>query len=154
LRKDNTYFSALSPTYSFKYIAIISAFYYYAHPKKIILNHLPITNASVALEHEIILMDHITLIGLMAAICTTTAFVPQVIAILRTGNVEGISVLMYSIFTVGIALWLSYGILVQDLPMLLANSISLVLALMVLGLTVYKRWQHKKQILAETPITV
>lgn len=90
-------------------------------------------------------MDQTTLIGLLAATCTTAAFVPQVIAILRTGNVDGISVLMYSIFTVGIALWLSYGVKVNDLPMILANSISLLLALSVLTLTVFKRWQKKKQ---------
>ncbi len=89
-------------------------------------------------------MDQTTLIGLLAATCTTAAFVPQVIAILRTGNVDGISVMMYSIFTVGIALWLSYGILVNDLPMLLANAISLLLAISVLSLTIYKRWQQKK----------
>ncbi|EPJ46233.1 MAG: hypothetical protein OFPII_22050 [Osedax symbiont Rs1] len=87
-------------------------------------------------------MDYTPLIGLMAATCTTAAFVPQVIAILKTGNVDGISVMMYSIFTVGIALWLSYGLLVNDLPMILANAVSLILALMVLVLTVYKRWQH------------
>ncbi len=98
-------------------------------------------------------MDQTTLIGLMAATCTTAAFVPQVIAILKTGNVDGISVMMYSIFTVGIALWLSYGLLVNDLPMILANTISLVLALMVLVLTVYKRWQHKKSQPSEPPIT-
>ena len=85
-----------------------------------------------------------TLIGLMAAFCTTAAFVPQVVAILRTGNVDGISVTMYSIFTLGIALWLTYGIIVNDLPMLLANSISLVLAALVLILTISKRWQQKK----------
>ena len=87
-------------------------------------------------------MDYTPLIGLMAATCTTAAFVPQVIAILKTGNVDGISVMMYSIFTVGIALLLSYGLLVNDLPMILANAVSLILALMVLVLTVYKRWQH------------
>ena len=98
-------------------------------------------------------MDYTTLIGLMAATCTTAAFVPQVIAILKTGNVDGISVMMYSIFTVGIALWLSYGLLVNDLPMILANAVSLVLALMVLVLTVYKRWQHKKLLSSKPPIT-
>jgi MtN3 and saliva related transmembrane protein len=89
-------------------------------------------------------MDQITYIGLFAAIFTTAAFIPQVIAILRTGNVDGISISMYSIFTIGVALWLSYGILVNDLPMLLANSITLVLALSVLGLTIFKRFKNKQ----------
>jgi len=89
-------------------------------------------------------MDSTTLIGLMAAFCTTCAFVPQVIQILRTGNVDGISLQMYTIFTLGVALWLTYGIIMDDLPMLLANMVTLALALMVLGLTLRKRMQNKK----------
>ena len=89
-------------------------------------------------------MEHTTLIGLMAAICTTAAFVPQVVAILKTGNVDGISISMYSIFTLGIALWLSYGVLVGDLPMILANAVSLLLAFSVLVLTISKRTRQKK----------
>ncbi|MBN3564448.1 SemiSWEET transporter [Aliamphritea spongicola] len=84
-------------------------------------------------------MDTTTLIGLTAAFCTTAAFIPQVIQILRTGNVEGISLLMYSIFTCGVAMWLTYGIILEDLPMLLANLITLILALAVLILTIKKR---------------
>ena len=84
-------------------------------------------------------MDATTLIGLTAAFCTTAAFIPQVIQILRTGNVEGISLLMYSIFTCGVAMWLTYGIILKDLPMLLANLITLILALAVLILTIRKR---------------
>ena len=84
-------------------------------------------------------MDITTLIGLTAAFCTTAAFIPQVIQILRTGNVEGISLLMYSIFTCGVAMWLTYGIILEDLPMLLANLITLILALAVLILTIRKR---------------
>ncbi|MCJ8337389.1 MAG: SemiSWEET transporter [Pseudomonadales bacterium] len=95
-----------------------------------------------------------TLIGLMAAFCTTAAFVPQVVAILRTGNVDGISVTMYSIFTLGIALWLTYGIIVNDLPMLLANSVSLVLASLVLILTISKRLQQKKMLIDNPKIIV
>lgn len=101
-------------------------------------------------------MDQITTIGVFAAMFTTASFVPQVVAILRTGNVEGISVTMYSIFTVGIALWLSYGILVQDLPMLLANAITLVLALAVLTLTIRTRLKKRtalKANLKEAQIT-
>lgn len=90
-------------------------------------------------------MEHNTLIGFMAAFCTTVSFVPQVIHILRTGNVDGISLLMYSIFTTGVSLWLLYGFLVDDMPMMAANLITLILALMVLGLTIYKRKLQKFQ---------
>ncbi|MGB0662949.1 MAG: SemiSWEET family sugar transporter [Pontibacterium sp.] len=89
-------------------------------------------------------MENTTLIGLFAAVLTTSAFVPQVLQILRTGNVDGISLQMYSIFTVGVALWLTYGIIVKDVPMLLANLVTFILASIVLGLTVYKRFQQAK----------
>lgn len=98
-------------------------------------------------------MDQTTLLGLFAASCTTAAFVPQVIAILKTGNVDGISVMMYSIFTMGVALWLFYGLKMQDIPMIVANTVTLGLALLVLGLTVYKRWQNRKIEHAQTNIT-
>lgn len=89
-------------------------------------------------------MEDTSLIGFIAAFCTTAAFVPQVLQILRTGNVDGISLQMYSIFTFGVAMWLTYGIILQDLPMLLANLVTLVLALTVLGLTLRKRLQKRQ----------
>ena len=63
-------------------------------------------------------MEPVTLIGLLAACCTTVAFIPQVIQILRTGNVDGISLMMYSVFTVGVTCWLIYGLALKDLPMI------------------------------------
>ena len=84
-------------------------------------------------------MELLSFLGFAAALCTTAAFVPQVLQILKTGNVEGISLGMYSIFTLGVALWLSYATLIGDLPMLLANLVTLLLAGLVLGLTLHKR---------------
>lgn len=89
-------------------------------------------------------MDMLTLIGLVAACCTTAAFIPQVVAILRTGNVDGISLQMYVIFTLGVALWFSYGIILGDLPIILANLITLALSASVLTLTISKRLQLRK----------
>ena len=80
-----------------------------------------------------------TFIGLAAAFCTTAAFIPQVIQILKTGNVDGISLSMYSIFTMGVALWLTYAVIIGDLPMLLANIVTLLLASCVLIMTLKKR---------------
>lgn len=91
-------------------------------------------------------MEQTTLIGLIAACCTTAAFIPQVIQIIRTGNVDGISLHMYSIFTFGVSMWLVYGLIVQDLPMILANLITLILAASVLGLTIYKRLKKPTQV--------
>jgi len=67
------------------------------------------------------------------------AFVPQVVQILKTKNVEGISLGMYAIFTLGVALWLIYATIIGDLPMLLANLVTLILSGGVLTLTVRSR---------------
>lgn len=72
------------------------------------------------------------LLGYLAATLTTLSFVPQVWRTLRTRDVSGISLRMYSIFTAGIAVWLAYGIVLEETPMILANSVSLVLACSVL----------------------
>ncbi|MGB0733417.1 MAG: SemiSWEET family sugar transporter [Pontibacterium sp.] len=89
-------------------------------------------------------MEITTLIGLVAAFCTTTAFVPQVLLILRTGNVDGISLQMYSIFTFGVAMWFTYGIVLRNIPVLLANFVTLILAASVLGLTIHKHAKRKR----------
>ncbi|QDC43956.1 SemiSWEET transporter [Methylophilus medardicus] len=73
-------------------------------------------------------------IGSIAAICTTVAFVPQVIQSWRTRDLSGISLPMYSIFTTGVLLWLVYGILEQDWPVMIANAVTAVLAGVVLWL--------------------
>lgn len=78
-------------------------------------------------------------IGLSAAALTTIAFLPQVIRSWRTRDTRAISLPMYSIFTVGIALWLIYGILLRDLPITLANGVTLLLALTVLVLKIRYR---------------
>ncbi|MFN7055341.1 SemiSWEET transporter [Hyphomonas sp.] len=74
------------------------------------------------------------LIGLIAAFLTTLSFVPQALHIVRTGRTEGISLVMYALFTTGIAVWLVYGILIGSLPVILSNSITLGLALTILTL--------------------
>jgi MtN3 and saliva related transmembrane protein len=73
-------------------------------------------------------------IGLAAAFLTTISFLPQVYRSLRTRDTRSISLSMYTLFTLGIALWLVYGMLIHDLPVMLANGVTLVLALIVLAL--------------------
>lgn len=72
------------------------------------------------------------LIGYAAAILTTVSFVPQAILTLRTRNVSGISLGMYSCFTAGVALWLVYGISLGQWPLILANAITLALASVIM----------------------
>lgn len=73
-------------------------------------------------------------IGSLAACLTTASFVPQVWLSFKTRDVSGVSFGMYSVFTVGVALWLVYGLLLNSRPMVIANSITLVLALLILGM--------------------
>lgn len=74
------------------------------------------------------------LIGYLAASLTTLAFVPQAWMTWRSRDVRGISLGMYSVFTAGVALWLVYGVLLGAWPLMLANGITLVLALFILGM--------------------
>ena len=73
-------------------------------------------------------------LGYVAGTLTTVSLLPQVWRTWRTRDVSGISLKMYSIFSLGIAIWLAYGIALKQTPMLLANGTSLVLALCVLAM--------------------
>ena len=78
-------------------------------------------------------MIHLTeWIGYVAASLTTASFVPQAWLTFKTRDVRGISLGMYSAFTLGIALWLVYGWLIQAWPVVIANLITLVLAASIL----------------------
>ncbi len=72
--------------------------------------------------------------GYLAAVLTSSSFIPQAVMTIRTRNTQGISLAMYVIFTVGVALWLAYGICINSWPMILANTVTLTLAATVLGL--------------------
>jgi MtN3 and saliva related transmembrane protein len=81
-------------------------------------------------------MTRVALLGLVAACCTTIAFVPQVVRIWRTRSTRDISLGMFVVLTVGMLLWLVYGLLVRDLPLVLANSATFTLSLTILVLKV------------------
>ena len=72
------------------------------------------------------------LIGTLAACLTTASFIPQAWHTFRTRDVSGISLGMYSLFTLGVALWLVYGILLTAWPIIIANVITTSLALAIL----------------------
>lgn len=67
-------------------------------------------------------------LGLLAGVLTTLAFVPQVIRVWRTRSARDLSLASFAIFTVGVALWLAYGIAIGALPVIVANAVTLVLA--------------------------
>lgn len=73
-------------------------------------------------------------IGGAAGFLTTVAFIPQVVKIWTTKSAEDISVLMFGIFTLGVVLWLIYGLMLGALPIVLANIVTLALAVTVLVL--------------------
>ena len=74
------------------------------------------------------------LIGALAATATTVAFLPQVLHTLKTRDTKGISLSMYSVFTAGVFLWLVYGILIVAWPIIVANTLTLILATTILAL--------------------
>ena len=84
-------------------------------------------------------LDTHDLVGYLAAIMTTTAFVPQALKSWRTRDLSGVSLTMYSLFTIGVALWLVYGLLLGSWPITIANTITLVLAGVVLALKLMHR---------------
>jgi MtN3 and saliva related transmembrane protein len=73
-------------------------------------------------------MSIIQIIGLLAGGCTTVAFVPQVIKTWRSRSARDLSLGMFLIFTAGVVLWLLYGFLIRDIPVIAANLITLLLA--------------------------
>ena len=79
-------------------------------------------------------MVWIDAIGSVAAVLTTASFIPQAWHSFKTRDVSGVSLGMYSVFTLGVALWLLYGVLLQSWPLMIANSITLLLAAAILGM--------------------
>lgn len=83
-----------------------------------------------------------TLLGYPAAFLTTIAFVPQAWQSWRTRDLTGISLPMYALFTLGVALWLGYGVVIDSLPVIAANSVTLLLAATVLWLKIRQVRAH------------
>jgi len=77
-------------------------------------------------------MELHTMIGLAAGFCTTIAFLPQALKTWKTKSAKDLSLGMYSIFCTGIILWLTYGIMIQDIPIILTNVASMSLAASIL----------------------
>jgi MtN3 and saliva related transmembrane protein len=73
-------------------------------------------------------MNTIQLLGMTAGALTTAAFLPQVVKTWKTRSAKDLSLGMFSLFCLGVALWLVYGLMVKDLPVIAANLITLMLA--------------------------
>ena len=79
-------------------------------------------------------MNIVAIIGLVAAMCTTVSFLPQIIKSVKTKHTADLSLTMYSILTIGVFSWLIYGILIQSLPIIIANTITLFFSFTILVL--------------------
>ena len=78
----------------------------------------------------------INLIGTVAAILTTSAFLPQAVKTIKHKSTKDISLIMYVVLVAGIIFWIIYGFLLNAMPIILANSITFILAFTVLVLKI------------------
>ncbi len=76
-------------------------------------------------------MTNLDILGLAASFCTTSSFIPQVYRTYKTRDVSGISLSTYVIITIGLLLWLTYGILKNDFPLIVANSTMVLLTITI-----------------------
>lgn len=81
-------------------------------------------------------VELITIVGLLAALFSTVSFLPQVIKAFKSRQTKDISLSMYAVLTTGIFLWLVYGLAMGDVPIIIANAVTLVLVSFVLILKV------------------
>ena len=82
-------------------------------------------------------MNYIDLIGLFAGTCVTISVIPQILKVWRTKKVKAISLKTFSILTFGIGVWILYGILKNDVPIIITNGVSFCLNLLMIYFIVY-----------------
>ena len=82
------------------------------------------------------MMNLTTIVGYAAGTLTTIAFVPQLLKVWRTKSTEDISLLMFLIFTSGVVMWLIYGVLLDEAPIVVTNTVTLGLASAILWLKI------------------
>jgi MtN3 and saliva related transmembrane protein len=85
-------------------------------------------------------MSIVSFLGLVAASLTTISFLPQVLKTWKSRSAKDLSLGMFLTFTFGVALWLVYGVMINDLPVILANVVTLLLASTLLFFKL--RWKH------------
>jgi MtN3 and saliva related transmembrane protein len=88
-------------------------------------------------------MDFTSIIGNIAALLTTISFLPQAIKTIKTKDTGSLSFPMYLLFVTGVSLWLIYGMLNKQMPIILGNLITLILAGIILGFMVKGRFSKK-----------
>jgi MtN3 and saliva related transmembrane protein len=91
------------------------------------------------------------LVGALAGVLTTISFVPQVLKTWRSGSAEDLSLFMFTLFSAGLLLWLVYGIALRSLPIILANGITLVLALSIVMLKIRHMLRCRSPVVVHDP---
>jgi MtN3 and saliva related transmembrane protein len=81
-------------------------------------------------------MAMINIVGVVASICTATSLIPQLIKIIRDKKADDISLPMLAILFAGVALWIWYGVMKNDLIIIISNAISLMLNAVIVVLSV------------------
>jgi len=76
-------------------------------------------------------LSYLTMIGLLAGCLTTIAFVPQVLRVWRTRSTTDISLGMFGLMSLGVLMWLIYGLMLGDIPIIAANAVTLMLAVSI-----------------------
>jgi MtN3 and saliva related transmembrane protein len=82
------------------------------------------------------MQEFIPVFGYAAAVLTTLSFLPQAVKTIKEKNTEGISLSMYSLFTIGVLLWLLYGLFMKDIPIIAANGVTFILSATILTLKI------------------
>jgi len=90
----------------------------------------------------------VNLIGSVAAVCTTISFLPQLIRVYRLKSAREISLTMFLVYSLGIFLWLLYGVFIRSFPVIMSNAFTLALSLAILVLKIrYDRKRHSTPLL-------
>ncbi|MDR1055931.1 MAG: SemiSWEET transporter [Prevotellaceae bacterium] len=88
-------------------------------------------------------MEWVSYVGFVAAFCTSMSFLPQAYKVIKTRDTRSISLVMYIVYVIGVSLWLIYGILTADIPLIVANFVTLLLAAFILFIKIKNRGTDK-----------
>ncbi|WP_135467161.1 SemiSWEET family sugar transporter [Crenalkalicoccus roseus] len=96
-------------------------------------------------------MDAATIVGALATLASTTSFVPQAWKVIRTRDTAAISARMYTVTVIGFSLWLTYGLLLGQWPLIATNGICLALSAFILAMKLLPRRKREQVAAALDP---
>lgn len=86
------------------------------------------------------MIDAANLVGTLAALCSMTSFAPQIVKIWRERDASSVSLRMYVVTVTGFCLWIAYGVLSKSWPVIVANSVCLIMSATILAL----KWRFSR----------